>query len=107
MDPITEAIVAAIVADVDEEEKELLVDDTKADALDAYEQLKELIVDKYTTESELLEAILLLEGEDSRVNRQRVQTEVAAVNAAEDPALVEAAKALQAEIQAIPGRADD
>lgn len=103
MDPITRAVVAAIVADLDEEEKALLVDDAKDDALATYDRLKELIVDKFTTESELLEAILLLEGEDNRVNRQRVQTEVAAVNAAEDPVLVEAAQALQAEIAALPG----
>lgn len=107
MDPITEAVVAAIVADLDEEEKALLVDDAKADALAAYDRLKELIVDKYTTDSELLEAILLLEGEDNRSNRQRVQAEVAAVNAAEDPVLVEAAQLLQAEIAALPAGDND
>lgn len=103
MDPITVAVTAAVVAGVAEEEKALLVDDTKEDALDAYEALKDQIEDKYTTESELLEAILLLEGEDSPENRQRVQAEVAAVKAAEDPQLVEAAEALQAQIAALPG----
>lgn len=104
MDPITAAVVAAVEAGLDEEEKAFVQDESKQDALDAYDDLKDMIVDKYTTESELLEAILLLEGQNTAAGRERLQAEVAAVDAAEDPELVEAAHALQAEIEAIGSR---
>ena len=98
MDPITEAVVAAVAAGLDEEEKALLVEAGKKDALQAYDTLKKRIKDRYTTESELLEAILLLEGEDTPENRQRVADEVEKVQAADHPRLVEAAHVLLAEL---------
>ncbi|MDX1664379.1 MAG: hypothetical protein R3272_11325 [Candidatus Promineifilaceae bacterium] len=101
-DLVTTAIIAAVAAAVDEAEKELFPDDEEQRLIAVYGNLKEALEEKYSGESELLEAVYRLEDEDTSLHRQSLYREVQIVEADEDPDLVEAADAVLQVLSASP-----
>ncbi len=98
MDPITGAIVAAIMAGVTKTGENIVVD--------AYNGLKELLRRKFGQQSDLLQAIAGVESKpDSAGRRTMLQEEIAAVGASQYPEIGQAAAELLEKISAQPGGA--
>jgi hypothetical protein len=92
MDPVTTAIVAAVLAEADEDE--LLEDDDKEEIVDAYDDLVVILEEEYASDSKLIEAIYQLEDEDTAAHRQTVHQEVKIAQADRNPAIVQMAQTL-------------
>ncbi len=100
MDPITAAIVAAVSAGVIGG----LTEASKTMITDAYFKLKAMLANKFGSESEVVHAVNEVEAKpDTPGRKAMLQTEVAAAKADQDPKLLDAAKALLAQIKEQPG----
>jgi hypothetical protein len=92
MDPITTAILAALVSGVTVGATEV----GKKAIVDAYEGLKSIIKRKFGDQSDLAEAITKLESkQDSEGRKTTLQEEVKAVQADKDADILAAVKALE------------
>lgn len=91
MDPVTTAIVAAVLADIDDE---LLIDADKEEIVDTYDDLFVMLEEEYASDSKLIEAIYQLEDEDTAANRQTVHQEVKIAQADRNPSIVQMAQEL-------------
>lgn len=99
MDPVTTAIVAAIIAGAGKGATEVAA----KTILDGYAALKGLLKKKFGSGSEVIEAVDELEKKpDSAGRQQTIGEELAAVKAADDPELISAAQALLKQIKAQP-----
>lgn len=101
MDVVTTAIVAAVLADADEDE--LLKDENKEQIVDVYDDLVVLLEEEYASDSKLLELLYRLEDVDTAANRQKLHQEVKIVQADQKLAVVQAAQRLLDTIAAQPG----
>jgi hypothetical protein len=100
MEPITTAIIAALLAsaagDMTEAGKQAIVD--------AYNGLQELLRKIFGDDSKVVKAVTALEEDpDSPVNQLVLKERVAAVKAYQHPELAAAAQALLDQIRAQPG----
>lgn len=97
MDPITTAILAALIAGVTAG----AADVGKAAIVDAYAGLKSLITRKFGAQSDLSRAIDSLEGKPDSAGRQvTLQEEVAAAQADQDGEVLAAVRALEEKLLA-------
>jgi hypothetical protein len=100
MDPITAAIVAALLAGV-------ISGVTKVGErviVDAYNKLKELLKKKFGAKSKVVNAVKDLETNPKSEARKGVlKEEIAAAKADQDTELVKAAQALLKSVKALPG----
>ena len=104
MDPITAAIVAALVAGVAAGTTEM----GKKVIVDAYEALKDAIKKKFGADSDLAEAVEKLEKKpDSTGRKETLKEEVEAAKAAADPQLQELAQALIEALKSTPKGAEE
>lgn len=100
MDPITAAIVAALSAGA----LSGLTDTAKKVIGDAYDGLKALLKKKFGTQSEVVKSVENLEAKPESPSRQgMLKEEVQAVQADQDPDLLQAAHTLLEQIKAQPG----
>jgi hypothetical protein len=100
MDPITTAILAALVAGA-------VSGATKVGEqviADAYGKLKELLKKKFGPKSKVVKAVKELEADPkSAARKEVVKEEVAAAKADQDKELLQAAQALIKSVKALPG----
>ena len=97
MDPITTAILAALVAGVTAG----VTDVGKKAIVDAYEGVKAIIKRKFGAQSELAEAITSLESKpDSEGRQARLQAEVTAAEVDKDADILAAVEALAEKLEA-------
>ncbi|MFW6182229.1 MAG: hypothetical protein ACOC8X_00420 [Chloroflexota bacterium] len=101
MDPVTTAIVAAVLADADEAER--LSDENKEEIVDKYDDLVVLLEEAYALDSRLIEVLYQLEDDDTAAHRQMLHQEVKIVRADREPAIVQAAQQVLDTIAAQPG----
>lgn len=102
MDPITTAILAAVLAGATAG----LTDTTKKVIAEGYEALKAKIKAKFGAESDLTEAVAKVEAKpDSEGRKTTLQEEVETAKADQDPDLLAAAQKLMETIQSQTGQA--
>jgi len=100
MDPITTAIVAALSAGVISG----FTDAGKKVIADAYDGLKALLTKKFGSQSEVVKSVENLEAKPESPSRQgMLKEEVQAVQADQDPDLLQAAQTLLEQIKVQPG----
>lgn len=99
MDPITQAIVAALSAGA----AAGVTDASKRAIVEAYGGLKSLLIQKFGGHSEVAEALNKLQVRpDSLGRKETLAEEMKAVNAVAEPELLSAAESLIALVQALP-----
>ena len=100
MDPVTTSIIATVTSG-------LIIGVGKVAekaVVAAYDSLKQLIWQRYRGDSELAQAIKMLEEKPTSEARQAVlQEEIVAVNAHEDPELIHAAEQILDKLKEIKG----
>lgn len=96
MEPITTAIIAALIAGVTAGATQV----GKSALVDAYNGVKTLLSKKFGKESKLAKAVNELEeNPDSKGRQLTLQEEVEAVQAGQDPEVLQAAKLLATAVQ--------
>jgi hypothetical protein len=99
MDPITTALVAALVAGVTQGATNV----GKQTLVDAYNGLKTLLKKKFGVEGEIIKSVERLEAKPESVGRQEtLKEDIAGVNADQDPELLQAAQVLLDQVRAQP-----
>ncbi len=99
MDPLTQAIVAALYVGATTGVNET----AKKAVADAYEGLKALLKKKFHSNRDLAEAVEKLQAKpDSLARKQLLEEELGMVNAASEPELLSAAHSLLELIKAMP-----
>ena len=100
MDPVTTAILAALAAGTIGGVTEV----SKTAIIDAYQKLKDLLVNKFGAKSKVVTAVDDLEEEhDSKGRQLTLQEQIAKVKAGQDQELVQAAQILLRELRTQPG----
>jgi hypothetical protein len=101
MDPITHAIISALSTGA----AAGVTDASKKAIVEAYGELKSLLIRKFGGHSEVAQALNKLQvTPDSLGRKETLAEEMEAVNAPAEPELLSAAESLLALVQALPGQ---
>ena len=100
MDPVTTAIAAALTAGATAG----LTETAKTAITQAYQTLKDMLRNKFGSESNLLKSVEVLEAKPTAVGRQQtLNEEIIDGKAHQDPDLLQAAQNLLQQVKAQPG----